>query len=67
MKWRSRIKGKHLMLAGAVLFGVWGVMLLTGAEHAAVVSSTASVWVILGYFSHCDAKKRAASDNSNSA
>ena len=63
MKWRSRIKGKHLMMAGAVLFGVWGVMLFTGAEHAGVVSSTASVWMILGYFSHCDEKKRAASDN----
>ncbi|SEN53602.1 hypothetical protein SAMN04487857_1214 [Pseudomonas sp. ok272] len=63
MPWRRRIKGRHLMWAGAAMYGAWVVMLLTDTPYAGVVISTAGVWVILGYFTHCDEKKRAAAQN----
>lgn len=60
MDWRARIKGWHMMTVGGALYGVWLVMLLTGAEHAGVVSSSAFVWLFFGYLRRCDEKKRAA-------
>ena len=63
MPWRKKIKGRHLMWAGAVMYGVWGVMLLTDTRYWAAVLSVANVWLLMGYVTHCDEKKRAPAQN----